>query len=120
MEFALILGADRLQNVRNGKVVGQVPYRNIASISLCTKDGIPSLGIQLVDEEDGDTFWERRRAGWYALSRAAWSYDVFITPDSSVPIETILETIQVLHEEQQGSANSGVKERERRLTPPSP
>src|SRR5262245_47363705 len=91
MDFALILVADRLQNIRNGKVMGQVPYRNIAAIIIDKKDGASSLGIKLVNEEDTDTFWERGRAGWYALSRNAWGYDVFITPDSSVPVEAILE-----------------------------
>ncbi len=99
MEFALIIGADRLQNVRNGKVVGQVPYSNIAEIVIC-KDGAPSLGIKLADEEDAGTFWERRQAHWYARSKQAWGYDVFITPDPSVPIELILEMIQARKEQQ--------------------
>jgi hypothetical protein len=99
MDFALILGADRLQNVRNGKVVGQVPYRNIAEISICKNDGVPSLGIKLSDEEDMETFWERSRAGWYVLSRNAWGYDVFITPDAQV--EVILEIIQARRARQQ-------------------
>ena len=98
MEFALIIGADRLQNVRNGKVVGQVPYHNIADIVICKKDGVPSLGIKLADEKDAGTFWERRQARWYARSRQAWGHDIFVTPDPSVPVEVILEMIQARKE----------------------
>lgn len=94
MDFTLIVGGDRLQNVRNGKVVGQVLYSNIAQMTIGKTEGVQFLGITLSDPENADTFWEGQRAKWYATSRKAWGYDIYLTGGSDIPLETILERIK--------------------------
>ena len=52
----LIVASDRLQIVQMGKVVTQIPYRNIANMLLGNDEGVEFIGIDLHDLDDSDTF----------------------------------------------------------------
>jgi hypothetical protein len=69
----IVLGEERMQIVtRSGKVTLQIPYANIAKVSVVNDQGVKYLGLNLADLEDPDTFasnWDfaehRKKQGWH-------------------------------------------------------
>jgi hypothetical protein len=59
----LVIGSDRLFLIRGReKVVGQIPYWNVAEVILVKRGALNAVGIHLRDQDDSDTFWPNK--GW--------------------------------------------------------
>ena len=72
----MILGDDRLQIVRrqggSDKVIGQIPYHNVARAEYGNDEGVRFLGIELLRADDPETFHsgidfarEKKTYGWH-------------------------------------------------------
>lgn len=77
----LVLGKDCFQRAtKKGRVVGQIPYRNIAQMEFVSEPGKEKyIGIDLKDLNDPDTFnagdaASKSSSGWhYRISAESWS-----------------------------------------------
>src|SRR5262245_20663876 len=66
--MALILGRDRIQLLRGGRVVGQIPFSNIAEVRESYIDGFTGVAINVIDPGNKDTFWPFMH-NWYWWNR---------------------------------------------------
>jgi hypothetical protein len=87
----LILGKDCLQEATvRGRVLFQIPYRNIARMELFHTKDKKFIGIDLHDPKDPETLlnyaaWGKKVTGWhYTIVTAAWQ----------VPLEQIHDRLQ--------------------------
>jgi hypothetical protein len=59
----LLFGGDRLFLIAGReKVTGQIPYCNIAEVTVVKRRALHAVGIHLRDRDDSDTFWPDK--GW--------------------------------------------------------
>jgi hypothetical protein len=89
----LILGPDRLQLVKGkDRVVGQVPFENVAVVALNKADDLKSLGLDLHDLKRTDTFWPTGLAST-PDRREAGGHDVTLGGDLQVTARALLKEI---------------------------
>jgi hypothetical protein len=97
MAFAerVVIGRDRLQLVvKEGEVIGQIPYENIAEMGLWT--AARSIKLRLIEAEQPDTLWPNQRELRRILTPLG--FDLFFGQDFEEPAENILEKLRERYE----------------------
>lgn len=100
---SLVLGRDRLQWHSGRRAIGEVPYEQVAEISLFANSlGRRFLGIRLKNLEHYDALYTRQPWTWRTRMRRVWNrygFDLAISVSAATePPERVLEaTLRCLH-----------------------
>lgn len=87
----LVLGAECLRLIEAGRVVGQVPYDNIARLSVDRVGRALAVLVVLHDAQRPDTWWEAP-PGFHGYLKRARGCDLYLVW-FSVPPETLREKL---------------------------
>jgi hypothetical protein len=87
----VIIGRDRLQLVvRDGEVIGQIPYDNIAEMGIWNP--ARSIKLRLIEAERADTLWPNKMEFKRMLTPS--NFDLIFGQDYEEPAESILEELR--------------------------
>lgn len=90
----LVIGADRLQLLKGeGNVRGQVLFSNIGRIEYVSGPIFKAVGIDLIEQDQDDTFWFLGKRG-YEASKNQHGYDITIGYDRVLGPEEIYKKIE--------------------------